>query len=52
MDWGLLPLIVTWLNQWSEGGMAGLWYPTVFLASGTVVALLYFPETNHQDLHT
>jgi hypothetical protein len=47
---GLLPLIVTWLNQkWGED-TAGLWYPTLFLATGAVVAFLFLPETNTKDL--
>jgi MFS family permease len=47
---GLLPLIVTWLNQkWGED-TAGLWYPTVFLAVGAIVAFMYLPETNKNDL--
>lgn len=48
---GLLPLIVTWLNQYWASDIAGLWYPTIFLASGAVVALLYLPETRKIDLH-
>lgn len=48
---GLLPLIVTWLNQHWASDIAGLWYPTIFLASGAVVALLYLPETRKIDLH-
>ncbi|OYZ37198.1 MAG: MFS transporter [Polynucleobacter sp. 16-46-70] len=47
---GLLPLIVTWLNQHWESTVAGLWYPTIFLASSAVVALLYLPETNQVNL--
>ncbi|WP_232725957.1 MFS transporter [Polynucleobacter brandtiae] len=47
---GLLPLIVTGLNQWSGNSIAGLWYPTVFLGCGAVVALLYLPETKKTDL--
>ena len=47
---GLLPLIVTWLNQRWQSDSAGLWYPTVFLASAAVVALLYLPETRKIDL--
>jgi MFS family permease len=43
---GLLPLIVTWLNQYWSSDVAGLWYPTIFLASGAFVALLFLPETN------
>ncbi len=47
---GLLPLIVTWLNQYWESSIAGLLYPTIFLASGAVVALLYLPETRNVKL--
>ena len=47
---GLLPLIVTWLNQYWGSNVAGLWYPTVFLASGAVIAFLYLPETLKTDL--
>ena len=48
---GLLPLIVTWLNQHWESNVAGLWYPTIFLASGAIVALLYLPETKQSNLN-
>jgi MFS family permease len=47
---GLLPLIVTWLNQHWESNVAGLWYPTVFLAGGAIVAMLYLPETKRTNL--
>ena len=47
---GLLPLIVTWLNQHWASNLAGLWYPTVFLASGAIVAILYLPETRRANL--
>jgi MFS family permease len=47
---GLLPLIVTWINQSWTSDIAGLWYPTIFLASGAVVAMLYLPETNNTTL--
>lgn len=47
---GLLPLIVTWLNQQLASNLAGLWYPTIFLASGAVVAMLYLPETRQSNL--
>jgi MFS family permease len=47
---GLLPLIVTWLNQQWGNDLAGLWYPTIFLASAAVIAVLYLPETNNVDL--
>uniref|UniRef100_UPI0040485E18 MFS transporter n=1 Tax=Polynucleobacter sp. TaxID=2029855 RepID=UPI0040485E18 len=49
---GLLPLIVTWLNQHWQNDIAGLWYPTIFLAAGAIVALIYLPETNQVDLNT
>ena len=48
---GLLPLIVTWLNQRWDSDVAGLWYPTLFLACGAVIALLYLPETHQTNLH-
>ena len=47
---GLLPLIVTWLNQHWESNLAGLWYPTIFLAGGAIVAILYLPETRRASL--
>jgi MFS family permease len=47
---GLLPLIVTWINQNWTSDIAGLWYPTIFLASGAVVAMLYLPETRTNNL--
>ena len=47
---GLLPLIVTWLNQRWQSDSAGLWYPTIFLATAAVVALLCLPETKKVSL--
>ncbi len=47
---GLLPLIVTWLNQYWSNDFAGLWYPTIFLATGAVVAIIYLPETSKIQL--
>ena len=47
---GLLPLIVTWLNQQWGSDLAGLWYPTIFLASAAIVAFLYLPETKKVNL--
>ena len=47
---GLLPLIVTWLNQQWASNVVGLWYPTIFLASGAVVAILSLPETRKANL--
>ncbi|WP_438979277.1 MFS transporter [Polynucleobacter sp.] len=49
---GLLPLIVTWLNQEWGSSIAGLWYPTLFLGSGAIVAMLYLPETRIVDLRS
>jgi MFS family permease len=48
---GLLPLIVTWLNQHWESNIAGLWYPTIFLASGAILAWLYLPETKENKIN-
>ena len=48
---GLLPLIVTWLNQVWGNSLAGLWYPVIFLACATVIALLYLPESRHTNLN-
>jgi MFS family permease len=47
---GLLPLIVTWLNQQWGSDLAGLWYPTIFLIVGAIVALIHLPETKNQSL--
>ena len=47
---GLLPLIVTWLNQQWESNIAGLWYPTLFLGIAAVVSLFFLPETNKVNL--
>ena len=47
---GLLPLIVTWLNQRWQSDSAGLWYPTVFLATAAIIAVIYLPETRKVSL--
>jgi MFS family permease len=47
---GMLPFIVTWLNQTMGSNLAGLWYPTIFLAAAAVVAVFYLPETRHVNL--
>lgn len=47
---GLLPLFVTWLNQYWGSNIAGLWYPTVFLALAALVAILFLPETKNTNL--
>ena len=47
---GLLPLVVTWLNQKWASDIAGLWYPTIFLACGAIIAARYLPETHKTRL--
>ena len=47
---GLLPLIVTWLNQVWGGSLAGLWYPTIFLGLAALIGLLLLPETKNVNL--
>ena len=47
---GLLPLIVTWLNQLSNSKLMGLWYPVVFLGCAAIVGLRYLPETFKNNL--
>jgi MFS family permease len=47
---GMLPLIVTWLNQVCKDSLAGLWYPVIFLAGAAFLALVYLPETKAIDL--
>jgi MFS family permease len=47
---GLLPLIVTWINQQWGNSLAGLWYPTVFLVLSAAIAFKYLPETNNKNL--
>ena len=47
---GLLPLIVTWLNNKFSNQLAGLWYPTIFLAVAAGLAIFYLPETRKRDL--
>ena len=47
---GLLPLIVTWLNQLTSSNLMGLWYPVIFLGCAAVVALRYLPETFKNNL--
>ena len=49
---GLLPLIVTWLNLKWGNDIAGLWYPTIFLACAAVMAAASLPETNGTSLDT
>ncbi len=47
---GMLPLIVTWLNKEFSSPLAGLWYPTIFLAIAAGLAIFFLPETNSKNL--
>ena len=47
---GLLPLIVSWINQRFDNPLAGLWYPTIFLCISALLAIFYLPETRDKDL--
>ena len=47
---GLLPFIVTWINQQWNNSLAGLWYPTIFLAISALIAFIYLPETSRVNL--
>jgi MFS family permease len=48
---GLIPLVVTWLNQQFGGGLTGLWYPVCFLAFAAFVAYWHLPETKAVNLN-
>jgi hypothetical protein len=41
---------VTWLNKEFGSQLAGLWYPTIFLAIAATLAILYLPETKETNL--
>ncbi len=47
---GLLPLIVTWINQQWGDSLAGLWYPVIFLGLAAIVAICFLPETSKENL--
>ena len=47
---GLLPLIVTWLNQQWGNNLAGLWYPVAFLGIAAGIAICFLPETSKENL--
>jgi MFS family permease len=47
---GMLPLIVTWVNQIWADNLAGLWYPTIFLGLATIFTLYLVPETSKINL--
>ena len=49
---GLLPLIVTWINQAWGNSFAGLWYPAIFLGMAAIAAIPWLPETNNRNLLT
>ena len=48
---GLLPLIVTLINDNTGDPLAGLWYPTALLIVATLVAWRFLPETRGVDLN-
>ena len=48
---GLLPLIITWLNQQWMGALMGLWYPAIFLGMSAIVASVFLPETRGKNLN-
>ena len=48
---GLLPLIVTWLNQAYGNNLTGLWYPTTFLICAALIAYKYLPETSRANIN-
>lgn len=47
---GLLPFVITLINEQIGNPLAGLWYPTLFLAAAFLVGLRYLPETRGTDL--
>jgi MFS family permease len=49
---GLLPFIVTWLNQVYGSNLAGLWYPTILLICAALIAYCFLPETGKTNLNT
>lgn len=47
---GLLPFVVTYINDRSGDPLAGLWYPTILLGLALGVAIRWLPETRGCDL--
>lgn len=47
---GMLPLIVTWLNQAWGNNLAGLYYPIIFLILAAIIGFIYLPETQNIKL--
>ena len=48
---GMLPFIVTWLNKEFNDQLAGLWYPTIFLAIAATFAIFLLSETKDSNLN-
>lgn len=48
---GLLPFVVTLINEQTGDPLSGLWYPTVLLGMALLVALRWLPETRGCDLN-
>jgi len=48
---GLLPLIITWLNQLGGNSLLGLWYPTIFLILASIIGYIFLTETCDVKLH-
>lgn len=47
---GLLPLIVTWINQNVGNDLLGLGYPALFLCFASLAAIKFLPETYKNNL--
>jgi MFS family permease len=47
---GLLPFVITLINDQTGNPLAGLWYPAIFLGVAFAVGLRYLPETRGVDL--
>ena len=47
---GLLPLIITWLNQLGGNSLVGLWYPTIFLSLASIIGCIFLTETHDAKL--
>lgn len=48
---GLLPFVVTLINERTGDPLSGLWYPTVLLGIALLVAIRWLPETRGCDLN-
>ncbi|MBT8520186.1 MHS family MFS transporter [Polynucleobacter paneuropaeus] len=47
---GMLPFIVTWINNEYKNSLAGLWYPVIFLGIAGLISLLQLPDTRNRNL--